>query len=87
MDALYSLKNDNTIVIKGSDKGSRVVFWDREDYLKEAHKNFSDKKVYEDVKNDPSILENSIFTAFNKIRGRCDLSADNLEYFFKAPKF
>ena len=37
MDALYSLKNDNTIIIKGADKGS-VVVWDREDYLKEAHK-------------------------------------------------
>ena len=60
---------------------------DKEDYLKEAHKDFSDKKVYEDVKNDPSILENTIFAAFNKIRGRCDLSSDNLEYFFKDPKF
>ena len=37
-DALYSLKSDNTIVIKGADKGSGVVVWDREDYLKEAHK-------------------------------------------------
>ena len=36
--ALYYLKNDNTIVIKGADKGSVVVVWDREDYLKEEHK-------------------------------------------------
>ena len=32
-NALYYLKNDNTIVIKGADKGSGVVVWDRKDYL------------------------------------------------------
>ena len=87
-DALYSLKNDNTIVIKGADKGSGVVVWDREDYLKEAHKQLSDEEVYEEVTNDPSTLESTIFNALNKIRARGDLSADNLEYFFnKDPKF
>ena len=80
-DALYSLKNDNTIVIKGADKGSAVVIWDREDYLKEAHKQLSDEEVYEEVTNDPSTLESTIFAALNKIRARGDLSADNLEYF------
>ena len=30
-DALYSFKNDNTIVIKGAGKCSGVVVWDRED--------------------------------------------------------
>ena len=85
---MYSLKNDNTIVIKGADKGSAVVVWDREDYLKEAHKQLSDEEVYEEVTNDPSTLESPIFTAFNKIRARGDLSADNLEYFFNEdPKF
>ena len=87
-DALYSLKNDNTIVIKGADKGSAVVVWDREDYLKEAHKQLSDEEVYEEVTNDPSTLESTIFTALNKTRARGDLSADNLEYFLnKDPKF
>ena len=37
-NALHSLKNDNTIVIEGADKGSGVAVWGREDYLKEAHK-------------------------------------------------
>ena len=82
------MKNDNTIVIKGADKGSGVVVWDREDYLKEAHKQLSDKELYEEVTNDPSILESTTFNALNKIRIRGDLSADNLEYFFnKDPKF
>ena len=87
-DILYSLKNDNTIVIKDADKSSAVVVWDREDYLKEAHKQLSDEEVYEEVTNDPSTLESTIFTALNKIRARGDLCADNLEYFFnKDPKF
>ena len=87
-DALYYLKNDNTIVIKGTDKGSGVVVWDREDYLKEPHKQLSDEEVYEEVSNDPSSLESTIFTAVNKIRTSGDLFADNLEYFLnKDPKF
>ena len=35
-DALYSLRDDSTIIIKSADKGSVVVVWDRENYLKEA---------------------------------------------------
>ena len=42
-DALYNLKNDKTIVIKGADKGSAVVVWDREDYIKEAENPLSHK--------------------------------------------
>ena len=41
-----------------------------------------DEEVYEEVTNDPSTLESTIFTALNKIRARGDLSAENLEYFF-----
>ena len=32
-DALYSLKNTNTIVIKDADKGYRIVVWDTEGYF------------------------------------------------------
>ena len=87
-DALYYLKNDNPIVIKGADKGSGVVVCGREDYLKEAHKQLSDEEVYEEVTNDLSTIEGTIFTALNKIRAGGDLSSDNFEYFFnKDPKF
>ena len=34
--ALDSLKCDRSIVIKEADKGSWVVVWHREDYIKEA---------------------------------------------------
>ena len=37
-DAVYSLKNDNSIIIKEADKGSAVVAWDRDGYLRETKK-------------------------------------------------
>ena len=46
-EALYSLKDDTTIIIKGADKGSVVVIWDREDYLKEVYRQLDDKEVYD----------------------------------------
>ena len=37
-EALYSLKDDPSIMIKGADKVSLVAVWDREDYLKETYR-------------------------------------------------
>ena len=65
---MYNLRDDPTIIIKGADKGSTVVVWDREDYLKEAYKQLEDKDVYEEVQNDSSILINRIMHALEKIR-------------------
>ena len=56
-DPWCSLKNDNTIVIRGADKGSGVAVRDRKEYLKEAHKQLSDKDVYEEVKMIPLPLK------------------------------
>ena len=67
---------------KGADKGYEVRVWDIEDYLKDMHKQLSEEYVYEEVTNDPSTLESTIFTAINKVRARGDLSDGNLEYFF-----
>ena len=66
-DALYSSRDDSTIIIKGADKGSVVVVWGREDYLKEAYKQLEDREVYEEVPNDPSVLVNTIIKALEKI--------------------
>ena len=86
--ALFDLKNDKTIVIKGADKGSAVVVWDRDDYIQEAEKQLGDKEIYEEVSNDPQPLINTIHRAVEKIRKRGDLSADNIKYFMvKDPKF
>ena len=49
--ALFDLKNDKTIVIKGADKGSVVVVCDRDDYIQKAEKRLGDKEMYEKVRN------------------------------------
>ena len=51
--ALYSLKNDKNIVIKSADKGSAVVVWDRNDYIKEGEEQLGHKDTYQEVCNDP----------------------------------
>ena len=48
-NALYNVRDDLTIIIKGADKVSAGVVWDRDDYLKEASKQLDDKDVYEEV--------------------------------------
>ena len=35
---MRSLANDRSIVVKKADKGSRVLSWDRNDYITEAEK-------------------------------------------------
>ena len=87
-EALYSLKDDRSIIIKVADKGSAVVVWDREDYLKEAYRQLDDKEVYEQVPDDLSVLANALMKALEKIRLRGDLSKDTFDYFLvKDPKF
>ena len=70
MEALYSLKDDTSIIIKGAGKGSVVVVQDREDCLKEAYRQLDDKEVYEQVHGDPSALANILIKALEKKRLR-----------------
>ena len=86
--ALYNLKNDKNIVLKSADKGSAVVVWDTDDYIKEAEKQHGDKEIYEEVCNDPKPLISTIHKAIEKIWKRGDLNADTIKYFIvKDPKF
>ena len=80
--ALYDLKNDKNIIIKSVDKGSAVVVWDREDYIKEAEKKLGDKDVCEEVCNDAEPLISTIHKAIEKIWKRGDLDADTMKYFW-----
>ena len=57
-----SLKDDPSIIIKGADRGSVVVFWDREDCLMKAQRQLEDKDLYEQVPN------NILMKALGKIR-------------------
>ena len=86
--ALYDLKNDISIVTKGADKGSAVVVWDREDYIKKAEKQLGDSDVYEEVPDDPEPLISTIHRTIEKIRKRGDLKKETIKYFeVKDPKF
>ena len=79
--ALYDLKNDKNIVIKGADKGSAVVVWDREDYIKEAEKQLGDSDVYEEAPHDPESLISTIHRTIEEIRKRGDLKKETIKYF------
>ena len=60
---LCSLQNDRGVIIKPADKGSTVVVWDRNDYLKEAERQLRDEKTYEEIriteKNQVELVEKS----------------------------
>ena len=43
--AIYSLRDDTSIIIKEADKGSGIVVWDRKEYLAEARTQLKDKDV------------------------------------------
>ena len=85
--ALYNLRNDKNIVIKSTDKGSAVVVWARDDYIKAVEKQRGDKDIYE-VCSGPGPRISTIHKTIEKIRKRGDLKADILKYFMvKDPKF
>ena len=80
--ALYSLKNDKSIIIKGADKGSAVIVWDREDYIKEADSQLGDASVYEEITADPlPALKRVIQSSLRKIKDRREISQKTLDYF------
>ena len=67
--AIRTLADDRSIVIKKADKGSCIVVWDRADYLREAEKQLSDKKVYQEVQFKKQMLSNLVDTSNNFFRG------------------
>ena len=78
---LYSLKDDPRIIIESADKGSVVVVWGKEDYLKEAYRQLDDKEMYRQVPYDPSVLANTSIKALEKMRLQRDLLKDTVDYF------
>ena len=81
--ALNSLRDDTSIIIKKADKGSGVVIWDREDYLKEEEKQGGDKETYEEVSSDPVSPFISIMKGcLSGVKNRGDITNESLEYFF-----
>ena len=81
--ALYSLRDDTSVIIKEADKGSGIAVWDREDYLAEARTQLKDKDVYQELKeNTEGPLEKIIKSVLRKVRDRKDISDETLDYFF-----
>ena len=80
-EALRNLQADNSIVIKPADKGSGVVVWDREDYLKEAENHLSDDSTYSVCNEDPlQELQSLISRVLKDVRSRNDIDDKTLEY-------
>ena len=82
--ALRNLADDRSIVIKGADKGSSVVIWDREDYLQEASKQLRDTNIYEDVNFNENILSGLVERSnkiFSRLCSRKLISEKELKYF------
>ena len=80
---LNSLRDVTSIIIKEADKSSRVVVWERKDYLKEAEKQLSDKETYEQLSSDPeSPLINIVKGCLSRVKKRGDTPNEALEYIF-----
>ena len=81
-NALYLLHDDLSIIIKEADKRSVVVVWDRQDCLREANSQLSDKDVYREVKGDAEDhLIKVIKSVLRKVKNRRDISDETLDYF------
>ena len=79
--ALKALQNDTSIVIKEADKGSAVVVWDRDDYIKEANSQLQDPKVYEETSLDSQSLSDAIFHILSKMKSKEEITDKNIQYF------
>ena len=59
--ALKELRRNEDIVIKSADKGGAIVIWSKQDYIKEARRQLSNKAHYRELAADPTAdFENTI---------------------------
>ena len=79
--AMHSLRNDTSIVIKEADKGSAVVVWDREDYVKEAMSQLNNTEVYEETTFEKDKISELISKTLGKMKEKGEISDKNVEYF------
>ena len=79
---LYLLHDNPSSFTKEADKGSAVAVCDREDYLREANSQLSDKDVYREVKRDAEgPLMKVIKNVLRNILNRAGISDEILDYF------
>ena len=82
--AIRSLADDRNIVIKKADKGSAVVVWGRNDYVKEAEKELKDTKVYKQVDFKKKLLCELVDKSnsfFKELKRKGCISEKTLKYF------
>ena len=82
--AMRSLADDRSIVIKKADKGSSVVVLDRYDYIAEAEKQLKDQNVYKDVDFTEKILQDLAETSkkmFQSLKTKGKIDEKQLKYF------
>ena len=80
-NALYSLRDDASVIIKEADKGSGVVVWDREYYLAEAKNNLMIRKFNQELRKDVEGPFDKVIKKVIKLRNRGDVFHENLDYF------
>ena len=83
-EASRGLADDRSISIKQEDKGSCVVVWCRDDYIKEANKQLKDKTIYKDVNLKETILSDLVHKSnriFKSLYTRKFITEKKLKYF------
>ena len=69
--AISNMKANRTFFFKEADKGSGLIVWDREDYIKESQGQSGDSDVYSKLDSDPSEQLHQIITdAVDIVRDR-----------------
>ena len=83
--ALYSRRDDTSIIIKEADKSSEIVVWDGEDYLAKARAQLKKIKMYtKSLRETLNVLLKVIKiikSVLRKVRDRKDISDKTLDYF------
>ena len=79
-EAIKQLKQNQDIIIKPADKGSGVVVMNKEDYMKEAHRQLSDNKTYKLLDQDPTDQFNSEVNREIKILNAMHVIDDKTRY-------
>ena len=82
--AVRSLVDDRFIVIKKADKGSCVVVWHRQDYIKEAEKQPRDSTVYKKINYNKKILSQLVDSSnkyFKELNSSGYISYEEMKYF------
>ena len=67
-------------MMKGADKGSAIIVWNREDYTKETENQFNDSNIYEKATNYAKLFMDIMLNTLENIRKREDLRTDTLNY-------